>query len=237
VPTLEIKPAKQRATAADEKLARREHILEAAERLYARSLDLPSVADVATEAGLAKGTMYLYFDTKESLYLALHERHTRDFFAALNTRLAEPKPFDFDAIAALLDQHMIGNASFLPLGNACLCAPMGHVPSHVHDAFEAKLRQWMSQAGSGLERQFPALQPGDGMRLLRHSYALMLGMRQLMGADLPITEASRRCALPGVGSFRAEAMTAVHNYWNQAVTQGLSLPPAAASRPPRKKKP
>jgi AcrR family transcriptional regulator len=237
VQALDTKPPKQRATAADEKLARREHILEAAERLYARSQALPGVADVATEAGLAKGTMYLYFDTKESLYLALHERHTRDFFAALNTRLAEPKPFDFDAMAAILDQHMIGNASFLPLGNACLCAPIGHVPSHVHEAFEANLRQWLSQAGGGLERHFPAMQPGDGMRLLRHSYALMLGLRQLMGADPSITDAARRCTLPGVGSFRAEAMTAVHNYWNQAVTQGLSLPPASPSHPPRRKKP
>lgn len=235
--TLTTKPPKQRATAADEKLARRDHILEAAERLYAGSQALPGVADVAAEAGLAKGTMYLYFDTKEALYLALHERHTRDFFVALNTRLAQSRAVDFDALATILDEHMIVNTSFLPLGNACLSAPMDHVPPHVHQAFEANLVQWLAQAGHGLEQHFPALQPGDGMRLLRHSYALMLGMRQLMGGDPHPNDAARRCTLPGVGSFRTEAMAALRHYWNLAVTQGLSTKPTPPLGTMRKKKP
>jgi AcrR family transcriptional regulator len=32
------------------------------------------MADVAAQAGVSKGTPYLYFDSKESLFLALHEQ-------------------------------------------------------------------------------------------------------------------------------------------------------------------
>lgn len=235
MPNQHPSPVKHRATDVAEKLARRDHIVEATARLYARSQTLPGVAEVAAEAGLAKGTMYLYFDTKEALYLAVHERHTRDFFVALNARLAMAQPFDFNAMAALMDEHMIANASFLPLGNACLSAPFDHVPLPVHQAFEANLMRWMTQAGQGLEQRFHALQPGDGVRLLTHGYALMLGMHQLMGAGPRVADASFRCTLPGVGGFRNEAMAALQSYWSMAVTQGLAPLPTAppAASPPR----
>ena len=32
-----------------------------------------TMADVAAQAGVSKGTPYLYFDSKEALFLALHE--------------------------------------------------------------------------------------------------------------------------------------------------------------------
>ncbi len=233
---------KQRATDLDEKHARRKHIVAAAARLYDRAQALPSVADVAAEAGLAKGTMYLYFDTKESLYLALHEQHTGAFFEALNARLASKKAFNFQTVAALMDEHMIANASFLPLGNACLSAPFDHVPLPVHQAFEANLTRWMTQAGQGLEQRFQALQPGDGVRLLTHGYALMLGMHQLMGAGPSDAGESHRCTLPGVGGFRNEAMAALQSYWSMAVTQGLAplpaaVPPLPATRTPTRRSP
>ena len=39
-----------------------------------------SVAEVADDAGLAKGTVYLYFPSKEELLLAVHERRIDGFF-------------------------------------------------------------------------------------------------------------------------------------------------------------
>ncbi len=58
-----------------EKAARRTAIVNAAERLFA-SKDYDGVAmdDVAREAQLAKGTLYLYFNNKDSLYLAVAVR-------------------------------------------------------------------------------------------------------------------------------------------------------------------
>ena len=54
--------------------ARREQIIAAGLACFARSgYHATTMADVAARAGVSKGTPYLYFDSKEALFLALHE--------------------------------------------------------------------------------------------------------------------------------------------------------------------
>jgi AcrR family transcriptional regulator len=54
--------------------ARREQIIAAGLACFARSgYHATTMADVAAQAGVSKGTPYLYFESKEALFLALHE--------------------------------------------------------------------------------------------------------------------------------------------------------------------
>ena len=54
--------------------ARREQIIAAGLACFARSgYHAATMADVAAQAGVSKGTPYLYFDSKEALFLALHD--------------------------------------------------------------------------------------------------------------------------------------------------------------------
>jgi TetR/AcrR family transcriptional regulator, transcriptional repressor for nem operon len=56
---------------------RHEEILDAASRvLVDRGLSAATMSDVAAEAGVAKGTVYLYFDSKERLLSGLGARYT-----------------------------------------------------------------------------------------------------------------------------------------------------------------
>ena len=58
-----------------EKEARREEILAAAETVFfEKGLTGSTVDDIAAEAELSKGTIYLYFRSKEDLYLAVTNR-------------------------------------------------------------------------------------------------------------------------------------------------------------------
>jgi AcrR family transcriptional regulator len=55
--------------------ARREQIVAAGLACFARSgYHATTMADVAAQAGVSKGTPYLYFDSKQALFLALHEQ-------------------------------------------------------------------------------------------------------------------------------------------------------------------
>jgi len=57
--------------------SRRDAILDAALRVWAkRGFDGASVAEVAREAGLTKGTLYLYFPSKQALLEAALRRHS-----------------------------------------------------------------------------------------------------------------------------------------------------------------
>ena len=65
----------QRARSETAKLAREDAILTAAEILLRQSgYDAMTMQAVATAAGLAKGTLYLYFTSRESLILAIYGR-------------------------------------------------------------------------------------------------------------------------------------------------------------------
>jgi hypothetical protein len=54
--------------------ARRDQIITAGLACFARSgYHATTMADVAAQAGVSKGTPYLYFDSKQALFLALHQ--------------------------------------------------------------------------------------------------------------------------------------------------------------------
>jgi AcrR family transcriptional regulator len=175
---------RQRAIQAEDKQERHHAILDAAERLLERSPDrIANVAEVADEAGLAKGTVYLYFPSKEELLLAVHERNIDGFFRALIDRLDQLAAVSIDDVLALTHRHMVEPALFLPLAARCFGMMGQGVPPEVGLAFKGRMAERLQRAGAGLEQHFPELKAGDGVALLRHSYALILGLWQMSGAS------------------------------------------------------
>jgi AcrR family transcriptional regulator len=216
---------RHRAIDPQEKSARREAIIDSAARLFYRSQQLPSVAEVAQEAGLGKGTMYLYFQTREAIYLSLHQRHATFFFSALKEQLAKPTPFSQSQMESIVDQYMIANPNFLPLCNFCMSVSGTQVDQITQDSFHSQMAQWLLECGSMLESKIPNLNAGDGVRFLHHGYALILGMYQLLGergaTAKPATVAQLKPRLPGIADFRSETLSALRAYWDHAVNQGL----------------
>jgi len=173
---------RQRAIQAEAKQERHHAILDAAERLLSRSHErMANVAEVADEAGLAKGTVYLYFPSKEELLLAVHERNIDGFFRALIARLEDDDAVTIDDMLALTNKHMVEPPLFLPLAARCFGMMGQGMPAEAALAFKQRMAQRLQRAGAGLERHFPDLAQGDGVGLLRHSYALIIGLWQMSG--------------------------------------------------------
>jgi AcrR family transcriptional regulator len=81
-----LEPKRRDARAAD---ARREQLLQAARGVFAsKGLPAATVSDVTDAAGVAKGTFYLYFDSKEALLGALKQRYVDDVIARANALYA-----------------------------------------------------------------------------------------------------------------------------------------------------
>ncbi len=171
---------KQRAIATADKEVRAHAILDAFEALYLEHPDrMASVAEVAEAAGMAKGTVYLYFPSKEEMLLALHERHVASFFARLMQRLADPGTRDFDAVFAVTRDHLIRVPGCLALTSRCFGMMDREMPIEVAVAFKARVAMTVSAAGAALENHL-ALKPGGGIRLLMHSYGMIVGLWQLL---------------------------------------------------------
>ncbi|MEP7328068.1 MAG: TetR/AcrR family transcriptional regulator [Betaproteobacteria bacterium] len=174
---------RQRAIQAEDKQERHHAILDAAERLLLRAPDrVANVAEVADEAGLAKGTVYLYFPSKEELLLAVHERNIDGFFRALIERMQNDTPAAIDDVLTLTHQHMVEPPLFLPLAARCFGLMGQRLPSEAGFAFKQRMAERLQAAGAGLERHFPELDAGGGLALLRYSYALILGLWQMSPA-------------------------------------------------------
>ncbi|WP_169590140.1 TetR family transcriptional regulator [Antrihabitans stalactiti] len=81
---------------------RREEILDAAERVIARTGAELSFADIATEAGFARTAIYAAFADRPTLVHELAERHTQRIILQANEILAQPRPVK-ELLAELID--------------------------------------------------------------------------------------------------------------------------------------
>src|SRR3954471_19907517 len=104
---MRVMTMRRRAMRPADKERRRETILDSAERLLASSPSrVPSIAEVAEEAGLAKGTVYLFFTGQEEMLLALHERHIDDYFGEVTAVLESEAAIIVDSFMQITHEHV-----------------------------------------------------------------------------------------------------------------------------------
>lgn len=171
---------RQRARKEEEKQARRDAILEVASKLLAREqFATITMAAMARRCGLAKGTLYLYFKSKEELFLAALERELAAWFDELALEVMQ---------TAAWDAQRFGEAVARSLGKR---EPLADLLTILHTvlernievataiAFKQMLRDKVVAGGQVVEQALSGLHPGDGARLLLRVHALIVGLRQM----------------------------------------------------------
>jgi len=191
----------KRAAGATEKEARRRAILNRAEALFReRDFDEIKMTDLAAGLGLAKGTLYLYFPTKESLFMALLGEMIEASFEGLE-KMEAPDGAEamVDAIAAATAAAMAADP-VLPRLLAHLHVVLErNAPYEEALAFKRRLAASIGRAGAGIAAAIPPLSERDGVRYLLQVYAQVVGLAGL-------TELSpfmrKVCAEPGLELFK-----------------------------------
>jgi AcrR family transcriptional regulator len=211
---------KQRAIGSEDKEQRRQAILDAAERLFVKHPDrMASVSEVAAAAGLAKGTVYLYFPSKEEMLLALHERHVAHFFGEMMKTLVQPGPVDFDDIFPITRDHLIRLPGYLELTSRCFGLMDREIPRETALAFKARVAQTLQGAGVHLERHFRKPR-GAGVTLLLHSYGLIVGLWQLLHPNERFGRAMKRPELRELDrDYEREIENALRALWHGWLSQ------------------
>lgn len=137
------------------------------------------MSQVAREAKLAKGTLYLYFETKEELFLALLAEHLRVWFAACGQRLDEARPQTAHELCDVLIESVRGQEALvrlLLLLNTVLRRQAG--PGG-EQHFRSELKRGLGE----LLAKLP-LAPKVGMRVFSQLYALTVGWQQITEARM-----------------------------------------------------
>jgi TetR/AcrR family transcriptional regulator len=176
--------ARRRAVAPQHKAEKRAVIVRAAEALARRDPSAScSVEQLARKAGLAKGTVYLYFRTREEVLLAVHEKQTHAIFDVVEGAL-DAKGADADRVVRTGLRYLRSHPEFFPLAGNCRYMLDTNVSTEAALAFKGGLAQRLEGLGRKIERLYPGLKPGEGAALLTNSYALIVGLWQQ--ADVPL---------------------------------------------------
>lgn len=175
-----MKPSKQRATNETEKQMRRQAIIAAAHTLAQKNiLSGISMSNIAEQAGLAKGTLYLYFETKEEVFLALTQDLLNNWFDILDESLRQTPKHSARSLALIIAASLNQNPLLMQL------LGMLHGELEVKSSYQAVLafKQFLATrlpiTGQLIEQTLPTLPMHMGMPTLLQLYALAIGIQQM----------------------------------------------------------
>lgn len=203
----------RRARRVEDKEVRGRTILDATRQLLVDvELDDITMSDVARAAGLAKGTTYLYFATKEELVLALLTRELDDWFRVVDQALAELSDADASSVAWLIADSLANRPLLTRLLGILHTVLERNVRLEVARAFKQQLSERICRTGATLESTLPFLEKGDGFRLLMRIDALAIGLHHMTHHSRVVAEVltdPQLCALNM--DFRTELAASVRS--------------------------
>jgi len=209
----------KRARAPEHKSERRAAILAAAEALIRRDPEGGfAVGDIARRAGLAKGTVYLYFGSREEILLAVHDAQLGELFAGLEAVLEQPGA-DAARVARAVLAFLKRRGQFLRLATNCHGALEGSLAPEASRAHRDAVAVRLTTIGQRIEALHPGMRAGEGLRLLMNCYSLMLGLWQLAASPLRVEAGARTPAALRI-DFDTQLSAALTDMWNAAVHRG-----------------
>lgn len=190
--------ATSRAKTLEEKQLKHQAIIDAAALLFQQTMTLPTVATIAKSSEQAKGTVYLYFSSKETIYLLLLKQHYQVWFDQLQKTLTTTQ-----SLAELLNcfvKYPLEDDLFFPLASlSCSTLEPG-----CDDKIRNEYYQWINdnfnQLSEQMTMQFPMLNQQQALSLISDSHAQILGLWQQRQRHLD-------------GNFEASIKAALARLW------------------------
>jgi len=172
----------------DQKTAKAQRIAAAAWQLFAQhTFSDISMAMIAQQAGVAKGTLFNYYQSKESIFMALLLTGYRDYFTELAAKwTAQPVATSAQLKTRLMDQTrtLISDHATLVRLNA-LRGPV--LEAHADRAQTEQGRRDLYTANLALGRvvaaQVPILSTAQASHLFVIQSAIISGLMNLSGLD------------------------------------------------------
>lgn len=219
-----MRPTTERTRAIDdsEKAARRDTLLNAAKTLFLEQQpSLPSVQAIASRAGLAKGTVYLYFSSKEEIFISLLGHMYEDLLEQMN-EVAEKASDPVEEMVESIVAYTQENPHFLPLASMASTVLEQNISDQHLMAFKAMLFSGTIRLGQSISQTVGGQTDAEACAvLLVHTHAHMLGLWQMQQMPPRIREALSR---NNMGLLAPE--------FNQALRTGLKALWGGTPSPP-----
>ncbi len=211
----------QRALATEDKQARQAAILSAARDLFNEGDGgLPTASQVAAASGLAKGTVYLYFQTKEEIFANLLLEGWIPVMGAVESIFRATKGRRSDKIQAFIEglvDHLDGHPELLRLDSLGPGVLEKNMTPEALRAYKLEFTGHLLQAGGCIDKALH-LEEGRGVQILMRTYALARGLWQSAQHDeqgLSVGVAPALMLTPD--AYLEELREALTEYWRGAL--------------------
>lgn len=173
---------RKRAVSEREKRDKEQSILSAVEPLFAEnSFEEISMAKIAEAARVAKGTLFLYFSTKEELFLRMMERGFAAWTEALINALAEVEAGEslnegpIEEISRVLAASLEGREDLLRLLAILHSRIEANISLDAALRFKRELARRVERIAAQFARLFPGLDRERSLEAVNGIYMVMVG--------------------------------------------------------------
>jgi AcrR family transcriptional regulator len=168
----------QRATRHRERQARRTQMLEAAEALLRDWSYTDITMDrIADRCRIAKGTLYLYFRTKEALFLALFEQHLLTWYSELESLAArDTLTVDPSAAARVIGSTLAARPTLVRLHGLVYSAGGRNIDLDTVVDFRRRQRRAMQPLAAALADRIRSLREARALHFLVQLEAVVGGL-------------------------------------------------------------
>jgi AcrR family transcriptional regulator len=130
---------KKRSMTPTEKLSKKRFMVQTAMKLFFENKTMPSVNQIIKEADIAKGTVYLYFKTKEEIFLEALRQQYNIWFQDMERKLTLHNNLDAKTIAAALSRFPAKNPRFVELAKQFSTVIEGNLDAEKLEVFRDEL--------------------------------------------------------------------------------------------------
>lgn len=188
-----------RARSPQAKTARREQVLEQARLLLATTrYPALTLADIASRVGLTKPALFVYFTSKEELFLELYESLLLSWLDALEKHLrlgGTHTPLSLAMLVTAMAAEHPDLLRLIPLLAGLLEHNISAERALLHKRRFAERLQTVTPL---LEKGLPGLPEGGGLRLLTYTQALIAGLQPMSEPDPAVRQALAKSELAGM---------------------------------------
>lgn len=145
-----------------------------------------TISSIARRAALAKGTVYLYFRTKEEIFLALLLDELDAWAELLELEL--PTLSGADAVARRLCEHFSSRAQLVRLMGLMHNVLEQNIEVEAALTFKSRLLELLVSGGALIEDAV-GLKPGQGASFMLRMHAVVVGLGQMCRPAAAVEEA------------------------------------------------
>jgi TetR/AcrR family transcriptional regulator len=217
-----------RAITKKDKLKRKEKILKTAWKLYKKTDGkLPSVSLIAQKTGLSKGAVYLYFKTKDEIFLQLFMHQLREWHESVASKLQDHQGnISVTEFAEILTDYVVKNPLLLKIGSIARGVLEENTDERVIVETKMQIAQLLEGCAQITCQIFPFLTVDRAVKIHLRVYALIFGLWQITSNPPHIRQALKKAKIKAFEpDFPESAVESVATFLKGALPGKNSVKP------------